>query len=86
MSVLFPWFMENKSERGTNKSLREPLRGSRDLFIPNSDSSFPINQEKKHTRSLRIWVQMCCLGRLYHTHSCTEQSVCKSDPLTDCHF
>ena len=71
MSVFFSRFMGNESQCGTNKSrelavrnkqiAREPLRGSRDLFVPHCDS-FPMNREKRHSF-------------LYKTHIETELSL-----------
>ena len=48
MSVLFFW-VHGEWIVARNKQIeREPLRGSRDLFVPRyRNDSFPMNQEKK---------------------------------------
>ena len=46
MSVFFSGFMGNESLARNKQIGREPLRGSRDLFVPRYDS-FPMNPEKK---------------------------------------
>ena len=53
MSVLFFWVHGEWIVVQNKQNAREPLRGSRDLFVPRYNS-FPMNPEKK-THSLNIF-------------------------------
>ena len=57
-----------------NKQItREPLRGSRDLFVPRYDS-YPMNPEKKDTHSL--------IGKVFNKHSWKRERL---NEIRECH-
>ena len=65
MSVFFFWVHGVWIVARNKQITREPLRGSRDLFVPRYDS-YPMNPEKRHSflnkiRNL-IWTYMPILG------------------------
>ena len=58
MSVFFFWVHGDWIVARNKQIVREPLRGSRDLFVPRYNS-FPMNPEKKDTHSLINFVKNC---------------------------